>query len=254
MLKEIRRFIGVVTETEAKLLRDENGKLRQTINELKLKNADLNVQLTELDEENGDLLDDYDNLRCENEMLSERIEQLEEDTDERLIARNKELQGKVYQLAREVDSRDRRICELEREFEVLESWNLQMMERLKEICAIDAPTEEKDADAMAAENAARAQKEIERNRFVIEEDVCALELSARTYNGLKRRGINTIFELLNHQMSDLLDNTRNFGKASANELYLCLVKNELSLREDDKITQRRIERILLPAMKELAKK
>lgn len=56
-----------------------------------------------------------------------------------------------------------------------------------------------------------------------------LDLSVRSYNCLKRQGVNTVEELLGHTESDLL-NIRNFGEKSIDEVKEKLSRMSLSLR------------------------
>ena len=58
-----------------------------------------------------------------------------------------------------------------------------------------------------------------------------LELSARSSNCLKRAGIETISELLDKDMSELIQ-IKNFGKKSADEINGKLKAFGLSLKEE----------------------
>ena len=59
-----------------------------------------------------------------------------------------------------------------------------------------------------------------------------LDLSVRSYNCLKRAGINTIQELTNKSEAEMI-NVRNLGRKSLEEVKQKLANLELSLRQDD---------------------
>ena len=60
-----------------------------------------------------------------------------------------------------------------------------------------------------------------------------LDLSARSYNCLKRANIETIDQLLNTSKS-ALEHVRNFGKVSTGEVISKLAAYGYSLKKDDK--------------------
>lgn len=59
-----------------------------------------------------------------------------------------------------------------------------------------------------------------------------LDLSVRSYNCLKRAGINTIQELTNKSEAEMIK-VRNLGRKSLEEVKQKLANLELSLRQDD---------------------
>jgi DNA-directed RNA polymerase subunit alpha len=59
-----------------------------------------------------------------------------------------------------------------------------------------------------------------------------LELSVRSYNGLKRAGINTVQELANKTEEDMMK-VRNLGRKSLEEVKHKLEELGLGLRKDD---------------------
>jgi DNA-directed RNA polymerase subunit alpha len=59
-----------------------------------------------------------------------------------------------------------------------------------------------------------------------------MDLSVRSYNCLKREGVATVGQLIEHTEQDLLD-IRNFGQKSIDEVKLKLIDMGLSLKEKD---------------------
>jgi DNA-directed RNA polymerase subunit alpha len=59
-----------------------------------------------------------------------------------------------------------------------------------------------------------------------------LDLSVRSYNCLKRAGINTVEELIQRNEEDMMK-VRNLGKKSLEEVINKLAELGLSLRKDD---------------------
>jgi DNA-directed RNA polymerase subunit alpha len=59
-----------------------------------------------------------------------------------------------------------------------------------------------------------------------------LDLSVRSYNCLKRAGINTVQELANKTEEDMMK-VRNLGRKSLEEVKAKLEELGLSLRKDD---------------------
>ena len=57
-----------------------------------------------------------------------------------------------------------------------------------------------------------------------------LDFSNRTYNCLKRQGIETLEELRNHAEPELM-NIRNFGQKSLDEVHAKLAEYKMKLRE-----------------------
>jgi len=74
-------------------------------------------------------------------------------------------------------------------------------------------------------------EKLDRERF-LKQSIEDLELSVRSYNCLKRSGINTVQDLLNKTQEDML-RVRNLGKKSYDEVMNKLAGLGLSLREDD---------------------
>ena len=59
-----------------------------------------------------------------------------------------------------------------------------------------------------------------------------LDLSVRSYNCLKRAGINTLQELTNKSEAEMIK-VRNLGRKSLEEVKAKLADLELGLRQDD---------------------
>ena len=83
----------------------------------------------------------------------------------------------------------------------------------------------------AAENAKTAevmvQKEDNQKERVLEMNIDELELSVRSYNCLKRAGINTVEELTNRTPEDMMK-VRNLGRKSLEEVVAKLKELGLS--------------------------
>lgn len=76
------------------------------------------------------------------------------------------------------------------------------------------------------------EKEEDKKEKVLEMTVEELDLSVRSYNCLKRAGINTVDELTQKTEEDMMK-VRNLGKKSLEEINNKLAGLELSLRESD---------------------
>ena len=74
--------------------------------------------------------------------------------------------------------------------------------------------------------------EIGSTEAVREINIDELELSVRSYNCLKRAGINTVGELVNKTADDMMK-VRNLGRKSLDEVLAKLKELGLSLRESD---------------------
>ena len=87
-----------------------------------------------------------------------------------------------------------------------------------------------------SENAKTAEvmveKEDDQKEKVLEMSIDELELSVRSYNCLKRAGINTVEELTNKTPDDMMK-VRNLGRKSLDEVYAKLKELGLSLRTGD---------------------
>lgn len=90
---------------------------------------------------------------------------------------------------------------------------------------VDLSDEARHAEIMVEKEEAEKEKMLV---MTIEE----LDLSVRSYNCLKRAGINTIQELTNKTESEMMK-VRNLGRKSLEEVKNKLSNLELSLREDD---------------------
>ena len=78
----------------------------------------------------------------------------------------------------------------------------------------------------------RVEKEDDQKEKVLEMSIDELELSVRSYNCLKRAGINTVEELTNKTPDDMMK-VRNLGRKSLDEVYAKLKELGLSLRTGD---------------------
>ncbi|MCH4056422.1 MULTISPECIES: DNA-directed RNA polymerase subunit alpha [Lapidilactobacillus] len=90
---------------------------------------------------------------------------------------------------------------------------------------IDLSDEAKNTDVMVEKEETQKEKKLE---MTIEE----LDLSVRSYNCLKRAGINTVQELTNKTEADMMK-VRNLGRKSLEEVKAKLIDLGLSLRSDD---------------------
>ena len=84
-----------------------------------------------------------------------------------------------------------------------------------------------------AKNAAiMVEKEETRKEKVLEMTIEELDLSVRSFNCLKRAGINTVEDLTNRSEEDMMK-VRNLGRKSLDEVIGKLASLELSLKRDD---------------------
>ena len=90
---------------------------------------------------------------------------------------------------------------------------------------IDLSENAKSVDVMV-------EKEDDQKEKVLEMSIDELELSVRSYNCLKRAGINTVEELTNKTPDDMMK-PRNLGRKSLDEVYAKLKELGLSLRTGD---------------------
>ena len=90
---------------------------------------------------------------------------------------------------------------------------------------IDLSENAKSVDVMV-------EKEDDQKEKVLEMSIDELELSVRSYNCLKRAGINTVEELTNKTPDDMMKQ-RNLGRKSLDEVYAKLKELGLSLRTGD---------------------
>ena len=90
---------------------------------------------------------------------------------------------------------------------------------------VNLTDEAKNAEIMVEKEETQKEKMLE---MTIEE----LELSVRSYNCLKRAGINTVQELTNKSEPEMIK-VRNLGRKSLEEVKLKLHDLGLGLRKDD---------------------
>ena len=90
---------------------------------------------------------------------------------------------------------------------------------------VDLTDEAKNAEIMVEKEETAKEKMLE---MTIEE----LDLSVRSYNCLKRAGINTVQELTDKSEADMMK-VRNLGRKSLDEVEGKLAELGLSLRQDD---------------------
>ena len=76
------------------------------------------------------------------------------------------------------------------------------------------------------------EKEEDQKEKVLEMTIEELDLSVRSYNCLKRAGINTVQELTQKTEEDMMK-VRNLGRKSLDEVKSKLAELDLSLRSDD---------------------
>ena len=90
---------------------------------------------------------------------------------------------------------------------------------------IDLSENAKSVDVMV-------EKEDDQKEKVLEMSIDELELSVRSYNCLKRAGINTVEELTNKTPDDMMK-VRNLGRKSLDEVYAKLKELGLELSQGD---------------------
>lgn len=90
---------------------------------------------------------------------------------------------------------------------------------------VNLTDEAKNAEIMVEKEETQKEKMLE---MTIEE----LDLSVRSYNCLKRAGINTVQELTNKSEPEMIK-VRNLGRKSLEEVKLKLHDLGLGLRKDD---------------------
>lgn len=90
---------------------------------------------------------------------------------------------------------------------------------------IDLSENAKNAEVMV-------EKEEDEKEKVLEMSIDELELSVRSYNCLKRAGINTVEELTNRTSEDMMK-VRNLGRKSLEEVLAKLQELELKLKPSD---------------------
>lgn len=90
---------------------------------------------------------------------------------------------------------------------------------------VNLTDEAKNAEIMVEKEETQKEKMLE---MTIEE----LDLSVRSYNCLKRAGINTVQELTNKSEAEMIK-VRNLGRKSLDEVKYKLNELDLSLRQDD---------------------
>ena len=76
------------------------------------------------------------------------------------------------------------------------------------------------------------EKEEDQKEKVLEMTIEELDLSVRSYNCLKRAGINTVLELANKSEDDMMK-VRNLGRKSLEEVRAKLDDLGLGLRKED---------------------
>ena len=76
------------------------------------------------------------------------------------------------------------------------------------------------------------EKEEDKKEKVLEMTIEELDLSVRSYNCLKRAGINTVQELITKTEEDMMK-VRNLGRKSLEEVQEKLEELNLSLRSED---------------------
>ncbi|MFR9308549.1 MAG: DNA-directed RNA polymerase subunit alpha, partial [Lachnospiraceae bacterium] len=79
-----------------------------------------------------------------------------------------------------------------------------------------------------------SEKNSDEKEKVLEMNIDELELSVRSYNCLKRAGINTVEELINKSPEDMMK-VRNLGKKSLDEVLEKLSELNLQLKQGDEV-------------------
>ena len=89
-----------------------------------------------------------------------------------------------------------------------------------------------DLSEQAKNTAIMVEKEETRKEKVLEMTIEELDLSVRSFNCLKRAGINTVEDLTNRSEEDMMK-VRNLGRKSLDEVIGKLASLELSLKRED---------------------
>ena len=84
----------------------------------------------------------------------------------------------------------------------------------------------------AQRNASREEKDDKGKEKVLEMTIEELDLSVRSFNCLKRAGINTVEDLLSKSEEDMMK-VRNLGRKSLEEVIWKLASLGFNLRKDD---------------------
>ena len=79
-----------------------------------------------------------------------------------------------------------------------------------------------------------SEKKSDEKEKVLEMNIDELELSVRSYNCLKRAGINTVEELINKSPEDMMK-VRNLGKKSLEEVLDKLKELNLQLKQGEEV-------------------
>ena len=102
--------------------------------------------------------------------------------------------------------------------------------------AENAPEVEEDAVKVSekekSQTEATEEKEDNEKEKVLEMNIDELELSVRSYNCLKRAGINTVEELTNRTPEDMMK-VRNLGRKSLEEVLAKLKELGLQLNQGE---------------------
>ena len=80
------------------------------------------------------------------------------------------------------------------------------------------------------------EKEDDEKEKILEMNIDELELSVRSFNCLKRAGINTVEELCSKTPGEMMK-VRNLGRKSLDEVLGKLSELGLSLRQGDEVIQ-----------------
>ena len=75
------------------------------------------------------------------------------------------------------------------------------------------------------------EKENDAQEKVLEMNIDELELSVRSYNCLKRAGINTVAELINRTPEDMMK-VRNLGRKSLEEVFSKIKRIRFRVKSD----------------------
>ena len=91
-----------------------------------------------------------------------------------------------------------------------------------------------DLSEVAKTQSVMVAKKEDKSEKVLDKNIAELELSVRSYNCLKRAGINTVQELIKKTPDELV-NVRNLGKKSLEEVYLKLSDLGLTLKDEEEM-------------------
>lgn len=177
-------------------------------------------------------------LETEKRLLSKQCSELKEE--------KQELRDEVYRLRSQRNKTSDENEALQKRVETLEQLNEELKHELQELAGI--PTDELEQ----IQEEARAA--IEHNDLVAYGGIDELLLDTRSWNCLKRSGIDTVAQLLGYTVLELLGKVDGLGRASLNGLAVKLAEKGLQFKEEKTAMDRaKAYKILEPSRMQLLK-